>query len=82
MRINDGRYFVVGADLQKFGRELITRANVHGNGFPVAAQAQATLLQHDVDLVAIGRRPGIDLDHENLKNNGLNSLKALWGMRK
>jgi len=50
---------VGGAYLQEFGPELRAFANMNRNDvvFP------AKLLKQDGDLVAIGRRPEIDIDH-------------------
>ena len=63
LRIDQRRYLVVGADGQELGLELVARANVDRKNLPVAAQAKTALLQHDVNLVAIGRGPGVDIYH-------------------
>ena len=47
-----------GLIVRKLGLELVALADVDR----VRAVGQAALLQHDVDLVAVGRGPGIDVD--------------------
>jgi hypothetical protein len=60
--IDDGGNAIVGADLQELGRELISLADVHGkNGV-----GKLHLLEHDVDLVPVGRGPGVNVDHSSL----------------
>ena len=70
--IDDGRYLVVGAYGEEFGRELLARADVDR----VHAVRQAALLEHDVDLVAVGRGPRIHFNHRAvpLAPNGCDSL--------
>src|SRR3546814_3245165 len=58
VRVDDGRHLVVGADLQEVRRELVAGPDV--DRMDVVRNAQ--FLQHDVDLVAVRRRPGIELD--------------------
>src|SRR4029079_16807966 len=53
------RLLVVGADLEKPGLELLALADDDGVG-PVR---QAALLQHDMHLVAVRGRPGVEIDH-------------------
>ena len=59
VRVGDGRNLVVRADLQKIRFELVTRANVNR----MNALGQVAFLQHDMDLVAIGRCSRIQVDH-------------------
>src|SRR6267142_500585 len=49
---------VVGRDRQELGLELVARADVDR----VHAVFEPGLLEHDVDLVAVGRRPRIEID--------------------
>ena len=56
--VGDGRDLVVGADGQELLAELVALADVDR----VHAVGQAGLLEQDVDLVAVGRGPGIDVD--------------------
>src|SRR3546814_13305807 len=58
VRIDDRRHFVVRADLQKVRLELVAGADIDRMHIVFASQ----LLQHDMDLMAVRRRPGIDLD--------------------
>lgn len=51
--VGDGRDLVVRADGEEVGRELVAGADVHGK-HPVG---QATLLKHDVHLVAVRGGP-------------------------
>ena len=57
--IDYGGNLVVRADGEEVGLELIALADVDG----VHAPRQAALFQHDVDFVAIGRGPRVDVDH-------------------
>src|SRR6266480_235076 len=57
--VDHRRDLVVGRDGEEFRLELVTRANIDGMNLVV----EASFLQHDVDLVAIGRRPRIEVDH-------------------
>ena len=59
--IDDRRDLVVRADRQELGCELRAGADVDRN----RAIGQAAFLEHDVDLVAIGRRPRIHFDHRS-----------------
>jgi hypothetical protein len=53
VRVDQGGDLVVGTEGEELGRELLARADVHGM-HPVR---KAALLQHDVDLVPVGRGP-------------------------
>ena len=57
--VDDGRDLVVRADREEFGLELVAGADVHWN-HPVR---QATLFEHDVNLVSVGCGPRIHFDH-------------------
>src|SRR5882762_2236902 len=57
--VDHRRDLVVRRDGEKLGLELVARADVDG----VDAVRQPGLLEHDVDLVAIRGRPGIEVDH-------------------
>ncbi len=57
--IDDRRDLVVRADGQEFRLELVAGADVDRDG----TVGQAALLEHHVDLVAIGRGPRIHFDH-------------------
>jgi hypothetical protein len=58
-RIDDRGHPVVRADLQERGVELVALADIDRND----AVREPGLLQHDMDLVAVRRRPGVKLDH-------------------
>ncbi len=58
--IDDRRNLVVGADLQERGLELLAPVDVDPDGRVV----EAGLLEHDVDLLAVGRGFGVEIDHE------------------
>jgi hypothetical protein len=60
--VHHRRHLVVGRDLEEFGLELVAHADIHRD-HPVG---QAGFLQHDVDLVPVGRRPGVQVDHSSL----------------
>src|SRR3546814_19935299 len=55
---SDLRHFVVRADLQKVRLELVAGADI--DRMHIVFESQ--LLQHDMDLMAVRRRPGIELD--------------------
>ncbi len=55
--VHQRRNLVVRADGQELRLELVAGADVDGHGLPVASQLKAAFLQHDVDLVAVGRGP-------------------------
>jgi hypothetical protein len=55
--INDGWHLVIGADLQEVGIMLIPFADVYGNDLVF----QATLFQHDSDLLAVAGGPKINV---------------------
>src|SRR6267143_1494337 len=57
--VDHRRDLVIGRDGEEFRLELVTRSNIDG----VDAVFKTSFLQHDVDLVAIGRRPCIEVDH-------------------
>ena len=57
--IDNRGYAVVGADLQELGLELMSGTDVH----TMDAVRKPGLLEHDVDLVAVGRGPAVELDH-------------------
>ena len=57
--VHDGGHAVVRADAQKVGRKLFTLADVD----QVCGVRQATFLQHDGNLPAVGCRPVIQVDH-------------------
>ena len=56
---DDRRHLVVRADLQELGFELVALADVDGMHRPF----EAALLEHDVNLVPVGRGPRIAVDH-------------------
>src|SRR3546814_19421686 len=58
VRIDGRRHFVVRADLQKVRLELVAGADI--DRMHIVFESQ--LLQHDMDLMAVRRRPGIELD--------------------
>ena len=58
--VDDRRHAVVGADRQELGLELVALGDVDGED-PVG---DARLLDEDRDLVAVGRRPVVQIDHE------------------
>src|SRR5438445_2273850 len=57
--IDHRRDLVVRRDGEELRLELVARSNIDGMNFVI----KTSFLQHDVDLVAIGRRPGIEVDH-------------------
>src|SRR3990167_8405815 len=57
LRIDQRGNLVVRADLEKGGLELIALADVDRVHLPVATESESALLQHDVDLVSVGRGP-------------------------
>ena len=61
--VHNGRDLVDGAEGQESRRKLIAGAGADVDG--VRTVAQAALLQHDVNLVTIGRGPRIHLDHHS-----------------
>lgn len=64
MRVNNRRYFVVGAEFQKLGLELIALANINRNGFPLKSH----FLAGNVNFVAVGSCPGVDLNRFILRS--------------
>ncbi len=66
VRIEQGGNAVVGADRQEVRIELIAGPDVDG----VHRVGQAALLQHDVDLVTVRCRPGVELDHRRVPAAG------------
>src|SRR5688572_31283170 len=58
--IHHRRHLVVGRDLEEIGLELVAGADIDRDH----AVRRAGLLEHDVDLVAVGRRPRVQVDHE------------------
>jgi len=59
VRIHDRGDAVVRIDGEELGLELLVLADVHG----MHRVGQAALLQHHGDLAAVGRAPGVELDH-------------------
>src|SRR5438105_668658 len=57
--VDHRRDLVVRRDGEKLGLELVAGADVDG----VDAVREPGLLEHDVDLVAVRGRPGIEVDH-------------------
>ena len=57
--IDDRRDAIVRADLQEFRVELFAFADVDG----VGGIGQADFLEHDRGLAAVGRGPGVEIDH-------------------
>ena len=57
--VDDRGHLVVGADLQELGLELVALADVDGMDVPL----QPALLEHDMNLVPVGRGPRIAIDH-------------------
>jgi hypothetical protein len=57
--VDDRRDAVVGGNAQEVRLELLALADVHRND----AVGDAGLFQKDRDLVAVGRRPIIEIDH-------------------
>src|SRR5690606_26723561 len=57
--IDNRRNLVVRAYLEEIRLELIAPADMDG----LHGIVQATFLEHDVNLVAVRRRPGVDVDH-------------------
>src|SRR6267143_227080 len=60
--VNDRGDLVVRADSQKLRFELLAGADVHRPDLVL----EAGLLEHDMDLVPVGRGPSIDFDHLDL----------------
>src|SRR6478609_3396828 len=56
--VDDRRHAIVGRDRQELRLELLTLGYVHGDH----SVREATLLEHDRDLPAVGRRPEIEID--------------------
>src|SRR3546814_10917554 len=73
VRVDDGRHLVVGADPQEVRRELDAGPDV--DRMDVVRNAQ--FLQHDVDLVAVRRRPGIELDGHARSEEHTSELQSL-----
>src|SRR5438552_354655 len=57
--VDHRRDLVIGRDGEEFRLELVTRSNIDGMNFIF----ETSFLQHDVNLVAIGRGPCIEVDH-------------------
>src|SRR6266851_2444934 len=57
--VDHRRDLVIGRDGEELRLELITRSDIDRVNLIV----ETSFLQHDVDLVAVGRRPGIEVDH-------------------
>ena len=57
--VDDRRDLVVRADRQELGPELVAGADIDRN----RTVGEAAFLEHDVDLVAVGRGPRIHFDH-------------------
>src|SRR3954471_22630751 len=57
--IDHRRHLVVRRDLEELGLELVAFTDIDGDH----AVWRARLLHHDVDLVPIGRRPSVEIDH-------------------
>src|SRR3954469_25612837 len=53
------RDLVVRREGEEFGLELLARADVDR----MHAVLELALLEHDVDFVSVGRRPGVEVDH-------------------
>ena len=68
VRIDDGWDLAVRVDLQIVGGELLAvRADVD----LVHVIGEAALLEHDGDLAAVGRAPGIEFDHGEVARDGV-----------
>ena len=61
--IDHGRHLVVRRDLEELGLELVARADVDRDH----VVGQPAFLEHDVDLVAVGRGPRVEVDHGQLR---------------
>ena len=61
-RVDQSRDFVVRADGQKLRRELFALSDVDRMGQPVTTQPVAAFFQHDVNFVAIGCGPAVNVD--------------------
>src|SRR5947207_13567120 len=59
LAVDDRRDLAVWADGDELGLELLALADVDG----VNGVGQAALLEHDGDLPAVRRRPGVEVDH-------------------
>src|SRR5213083_1985387 len=59
LAVDDRRDLAVRADGDELGLELLALADVDG----VNGVGQAALLEHDGDLPAVRRRPGVEVDH-------------------
>src|SRR6266403_195531 len=57
--VDHRRDLVIGRDGEELRLELVARSDIDGMNFIF----KTSFLQHDVDLVAIGRRPCIEVDH-------------------
>src|SRR5688572_2580001 len=68
--IDHRRHLVVGRDLEEFGLELVAGADIDRDH----AVRGAGLLEHDVNLVAVGRRPGIEIDHGAISSSQSSEL--------
>ena len=58
--VDDRRHLVVGADFQEIRFELRRGHNVDWN----RVVFEPDLLKHDVDLMAVGRWPRVNVDHD------------------
>ena len=58
--VDDSGHFIIRADLQKLGLELIAFLNIDR----VNGMFQPAFPQHDMNFVPVWCRPGIDIDHE------------------
>ena len=60
--VRQRRDLVVRADREELGVELLSFFQVH----PVLVVGKPGLFQHDVDLLAVGRCRGVEIDHRSL----------------
>lgn len=64
IRVDDCGYFIVGTEFQEIRLELIALADIHCNRFP----GKSHFLAGDVNFVAIGGCPGVNLDRFILRS--------------
>src|SRR6266540_950078 len=71
--VDHRRDLVVRRDGEEIGLELLARADVDGMDFVF----EARFLEHDVDLVPVGRRPGIEVNHRRKPPRFQRSCRAI-----
>src|SRR5580765_2844159 len=76
--VDDRGYLVVRADSQELGTELLSGADVHRPDLVL----EAGFLEHDVDLVAVGRGPCMHFDHQASFRAGFRVNAERWRARR